>query len=383
MKYTSMTYSPLPKWKVLLQSIFFPNKIDRHDLSRSWVEKKDNYFWLSRSAWSLYLIAKFRIKATGKKNIVVWCPDYFCNSSLAPLRELGVQLKFYQIQEDVNPNIESCLELMKEAKPDLIIAVHYFGKPAELSGLQNISSEIGAWLIEDSAHVAIPVKKIGTYGDFILYSPYKSLPIPDGALLIVRNLGPCKITREMIDNNGLSDLYRILIDSNNSNILRVMLWLIKRIIQKLGIYKLPINTSFDNDGLVVNTKRFIRPRMSLLSKRMLANMLKQIKNDFNIKITNQKLWEEYISSNDIGNNNIDISSINEYIPYLYALVHKSKASAEKTFSELSNNRLPVLTWPDLPPEVRCAPGVHNVAIFLRESRVFLPLHDSLNPCLKV
>lgn len=373
-----LTYAPLPKWNLLLKSILLPHRIDNKELALPWLNEENSYFWLSRSAWSLYLIAKFRIKATGKKNIVVWCPDYFCNSSLAPLRELGVQLKFYQIQEDVNPNIESCLELMKEAKPDLIIGAHYFGKPAKLSGLKAISIEVGAWLIEDAVHVALPIKGIGAYGDFVLYSPHKSLPIPDGALLIVRSQGPCKITREIIDYGGLNDLYRMLADSNNTNILKTMLWLIKRIMQKLGLYNKYIKPSFDKDELIMNTKKFIRPRMSLFSKRMLTNMLSQINNDLHKKITNQKYWDGYIFTNNFGRENIVINSITEYTPYLFALLHKSKESAKYTFSVLSNNRLPVSTWPDLPPEVIQHANSHKVAMALRMRRVYLPLHGSLN-----
>jgi len=351
------------------------------ELARPWVKLESNFFWLSRSAWSLYLIAKFRVRTTGNNRIVVWCPDYFCNSSLAPLRELGVKLKFYQIKEDGNPNIASCMDLISCGKPDLIIAVHYFGKPAELSGLINISSELGAWLIEDAAHVALPVAEIGTYGDFVLYSPHKSLPIPDGALLVVRDQGPCKITQEMINRVGLRCLYRGLTNYKGTNILRVIVWIIKRIIQKLRLHNIYIKSSFFKDETVLNTKCFTSPRMSLFSKNMLASMLKKIDDDLNKKITNQKCWAEYIIKNIVGYS-VDANIVNEYIPYLFVLLHIDKKSAEKTFSKLLNNRLPVSTWPDLPPEVIHYANDHKVAITLRERRVFLPLHIPISYGLK-
>jgi len=350
------------------------------ELARPWVKLESNFFWLSRSAWSLYLIAKFRVRTTGNNRIVVWCPDYFCNSSLAPLRELGVKLKFYQIKEDGNPNIANCMDLISCGKPDLIIAVHYFGKPAELSGLINISSELGAWLIEDAAHVALPVAEIGTYGDFVLYSPHKSLPIPDGSLLIIRDHGPSEISKDMQNKEGLYDLYRFLVKSKYSNISREMVWVIKRTMQKMGLYTTSMKLSFNDSEPVMSFKYFISPNMSLFSKKMLMSMLNKIDDELNKKIINQKCWTEYLIANNIGRKKIRVKNIKGYVPYLFTLLHPNRESAEKTFTDLMGNKLPVSTWPDLPPEVIQHANTHKVAIGLRESRVFLPLHSSLDIC---
>jgi len=114
---------------------------------------------------------------------------------------------------------------------------------------------------------------------------------------------------------------------------------------------------------------------------MLASMLKKIDDDLNKKITNQKCWAEYIIKNIVGYS-VDANIVNEYIPYLFVLLHIDKKSAEKTFSKLLNNRLPVSTWPDLPPEVIHYANDHKVAITLRERRVFLPLHIPISYGLK-
>jgi len=373
-----LTYAPLPSWSILLKSILFRHKIDEKKMALPWLKGWNDFFWLSRTAWSLYLIVKFRIKATGNKKVVVWCPDYFCNASLAPLRDLGVCLKFYQIREDHNPNIENCIELMKSDKPDLIIAIHYFGKPAQLDGLVDISFKTDAWLIEDAAHVALPIKKIGTYGDFVLYSPHKSLPIPDGALFIVRDHGPSKITKELQEKAGLYDLYRSLIKPKYSNRLRVMAWVVKRIIQKLGLYKISVRSSYNENPVIINSSNFIRPRMSFFSKNMLINMLSKIHGDFNEKAVNQKYLMKYISTKNVIANNIDMKCVKEYIPYLFTLSHSNKKNAEATFVELSGNRLPVSTWPDLPPEIINNSNAHKVAIALRDRRVYLPLHSKIS-----
>ena len=156
---SNLTYAPLPKWQHVCKAIVGSSKSDK-ELEVPWGRNGEECFWLSRSSWSLSVISKFRMHVKSRNNICVWLPGYFCNSSIAPLRDLGATLLFYPILKDGNPDLSAFDKMLDDGVPDLIVSVHYFGKPAELSGLQNISSEIGAWLIEDSAHVAIPVKKI-------------------------------------------------------------------------------------------------------------------------------------------------------------------------------------------------------------------------------
>ena len=39
----------------------------------------------------------------------------------------------------------------------------------------------------------LPEGNIGKIGDLVLYSPHKHLPIPNGALLVIRDDGPAKL----------------------------------------------------------------------------------------------------------------------------------------------------------------------------------------------
>ena len=75
----------------------FNNTPTTDSLSAVWMKEGDIGQWFSRSAWSMYVIALWRKQVTGKLNISIWIPNFFCNESLTPLRELGVNFVFYPV----------------------------------------------------------------------------------------------------------------------------------------------------------------------------------------------------------------------------------------------------------------------------------------------
>ena len=56
-----MTNAPLPEWKHLLQVLFNLNSVDDDKILAPWLESDDFGFLLSRSAWSILMIAQIRL----------------------------------------------------------------------------------------------------------------------------------------------------------------------------------------------------------------------------------------------------------------------------------------------------------------------------------
>jgi hypothetical protein len=52
---------------------------------------------------------------------------------------------------------------------------------------------------------------------------------------------------------------------------------------------------------------------------------------------------------------------------------------ENLYGKLIKAKLPASTWPDLPLEVLEDKHVQQMAIFLRQTRFFLPVHRSITP----
>jgi dTDP-4-amino-4,6-dideoxygalactose transaminase len=372
----SLTFAPLPSWGNAFKAVLGSDGPDQ-ELATPWLKGNEEGYWLSRSAWSLYLIAKFRMRVIGKDSLTVWFPDYFCNASIAPLRSLNITLKFFPILKDGNPDLLACEELLNEGKPDLIVAVHYFGKPASVKELSDFSTKNEAWLIEDGAHVLQRVDGIGNYGDFVLYSPHKFLPIPDGGLLISRDSGPGKITKNRLEQFGFNSMHSTIISDGDPSKKMTLKWLAKRLLQRAGVRGKHVQAEFQGDVAVMDVGDSPHPRMSELSKSLLKLILPNLEKESSIRKANQEQWNVRLPNTDIDRA-VFSPLTGSYTPYLAAFSCKNSQVAENTFVSLQSKGLPVSTWPDLPPEVLLDGKKHNVAIELRQTRFFLPVHSSLN-----
>ena len=178
------TAAPLPHLRDVATALLGEDATDAK-LARPWLQGEAAPIWLARSAWSLAALAAARRAISGRVPRL-WLPDYFCNQSTAPLRATDAALAFYPIGEDLLPDWTACRRMAETAPPDLFVLVHYFGAAQPTTDALAFCRTYGALLIEDAAHVLAPAPGIGAAGDATLFSPHKLLPIPDGALLLVK-----------------------------------------------------------------------------------------------------------------------------------------------------------------------------------------------------
>lgn len=381
-----LTQAPLFKWNALLRS-FFSTKPDMDMLGQHWVKNGEVAGWFSKSAWSLAKIAHWRLVQNGK-SCSVWVPDYFCNSSLLPLRAMGIELIFYPVTNEMTPDYKACRQLAKEQKMDLFIITHYMGKPAPVAPAKEICSQNNAWLIEDAAHVLKRVKDIGKYGDFILFSPHKLIAIPDGALLIICPKGPAQFGKNLMNLFGDADKWAEKLAYKSENRvsvvyfpkLYVLIWILKRTLQKIGIRSNKEPKVFFEafpESNAINSTRMIPPTMTLFSAKLLAAQIGDLSKIARLRNRNLIHWQGILANLKISHK-VKVESNNDgrWVPYLAAF-KLDASNTEKQFMEYRNLSLPVMTWPDLPPEVLTGGDNHEVAYSLRHSYVFLPIHHTI------
>ena len=383
-----MTPTPLPTWFSLGRALLRPPR--DVDLAAPWRREGEIAGWLSRSAWSLALIALWRKRSAPASPVRIWMPQFFCNESLVPLRQIGVPLVFYPLDDNLVPDMRACRALADANAPDIFVLVHYFGQPAPAAAARDFCARHGAWLIEDAAHVLRPVDGIGECGDAVLYSPHKHLPVPDGAVLVVRPDGPGKLGTNGLKAIALTsswpgeliELYRQLSPVKRDRA-RSAIWLLKRLLQKAGIrprhrprpFDEPLNRS-DAAGSLPGA-----PFQSRLSRRLLAGLLRSLDDVGRERRRHQLLWDALLLGEPDSYADklwaAERARHREWIPYL-ASYRVDVAAAATLYEAWSRCGLIVTTWPDLPPEVTATAAIHATAWRLRHSRVYLPLHQSLS-----
>ncbi|QQR81388.1 MAG: hypothetical protein IPJ69_04475 [Deltaproteobacteria bacterium] len=234
------------------------------------------------------------------------------------------------------------------------------------------------------------MKGIGSFGDFVLYSPHKHLPIPDGAVLVVRSSGPSQLSEGQINSFGLPNLWPKQLQKfqeqmglhRNRHWVRPMIWLIKRILQKLGIrsWRKKSEPFIDASTIKpIQLSQFSEPDLSFLSKRLLGSILLDMEQVSKRRQHNQALWDKVLFQSSISNKIVPAERPieNEWLPYLAA--YKTEFStALEIYEYLESKNFPVTSWPDLPPEVNMNREFHNRAWNLRHTRFYLPIHQSLN-----
>jgi lipid II:glycine glycyltransferase (peptidoglycan interpeptide bridge formation enzyme) len=384
-----LTLSPLPELALLFKSLF-TSVSSKEMIANRWHKDGEKGVFFSRSSWSIAYIAFLRLKINHYKKVDIWIPDYFCNESLIQLRHVGLNIVFYQINDKMTPNMSSLSELLEKGKPDIFLFVHYFGKPISANNIKEFCKKNDTWLIEDAAHVLFPVKGIGVFGDFVLYSLHKHLPIPDGSILVLRKNGPSNFDDSKIVTFSQKDIineFIIHIKKNElvfhnklSLIIRNLKWLFKRLIQKSGIVNsLAISVSNFNNNPNLSTYEIIPPSISNISIKMLTHLSLELDRIACVRKENQLIFDYIIDRNNIYSQNIhypERSILNSWHPYLSEYILE-EGMGDFIYKNLIKVGFPVSTWPDLPPEVISNKDKHNTALYLRNSRIFLSVHQSL------
>lgn len=362
-----------------------------HVLAAPWHDPSGVAGWLSRSSWSLALIAMWRKTQVPAASVSVWLPDYFCNGSLVALRQTGSKLLFYPVMADRTPDIAACRALAeREGAPDIFVLVHYFGQAAPATAAREFCARQRAWLVEDAVHALRPVQGIGASGDFVLYSPHKHLPIPDGAVLVVRGDGPAGFGAAGLSAFGAShewpdslrDLEGRVAGSRVRELARPVIWILKRLMQKFGVRSwrtpaLPFRDPVPSSGIVKAS--LCSPRASRIGRRLVAAVVGDLPSVARRRQRHQLIWDELLRPDFPQGHALAAAERpvqRSWTPYLAAYCAPT-GSASEIYDEWQQKGLCTTTWPDLPPEVASNHQYHANAWQLRDSRVYLPVHQSL------
>jgi dTDP-4-amino-4,6-dideoxygalactose transaminase len=105
---------------------------------------------------------------------------------VTPVETVGAEPAFYPIGRRLEVDL-SALEAAIGAPTRAIVIIHYLGFPGPIREVRELCRRRGLALIEDCAHALygnLGDRPLGSFGDLAIFSPWKSLPLPDGGLLV-------------------------------------------------------------------------------------------------------------------------------------------------------------------------------------------------------
>lgn len=320
-----------------------------------WLRPGDRGWLLSRTCWSLAIVAELVAARLGRPARVA-LPAWFCGQSLAPLRHGGAHLQFLPVDEAGDADWTAARDA------DVAVAVHAFGRRNRLAGARAAAPLV----VEDCAHVLMPVPGIGESGDVVLYSPHKLLGLPEGAVLVLRPTGhdlAAGVTARLADAPSSPSPAR---------------WRIKRSIQALlpdrARRALPPVGQPDmaTDPAEGEVAAFGAPSSLALALLGVADLEREAA----CRRANSLALRRAIE----GLSGLaPLFAEDGPAPYRFALRAATAEAAAATYDRLRRARLPVESWPDLPPEVMAAPDRFGAALALRRTVLLLPVHGALHP----
>ena len=130
----------------------------------------------------------FRALVERTPGLTVLAPDYNSGNEILAIRAAGARVAYYPIDRRMQLDPAGIARLCDRHQPDLLYVIHYAGWPQPMPALMDLCRERGMLLVEDCAlsllSEAADGRPLGSFGDWSVFCLYKTLPLPNGALLV-------------------------------------------------------------------------------------------------------------------------------------------------------------------------------------------------------
>jgi perosamine synthetase len=114
----------------------------------------------------------------------VLLPAFHCRSMVAPILAVGATPVFYGITEELQYDFADLTRRISRERTRAIMVPHFFGRIQNLAPLRELCGE-RIVLIEDCAHALLSAsdRQLGEWSDYVIASPRKFVPVPEGGFL--------------------------------------------------------------------------------------------------------------------------------------------------------------------------------------------------------
>ncbi len=165
-------------------------------LSLSAREKRDLPFPLNAERVQLWYLGRNAIYAAlgalgMKPGETVLVPTYTNGVEVAAIAARRLNVEQVRIRPDFTLDVDDLDEKLARTGAKLVLAIHYLGFAQPIDDIVAVARKHGARVFEDCALsflARLPDgRPVGTAGDLAIFSVYKTLPVPDGAALVIND----------------------------------------------------------------------------------------------------------------------------------------------------------------------------------------------------
>lgn len=107
-----------------------------------------------------------------------------------PIRTSAIDYAFYPVDERLRPDLDALEAQLRSGVFQLVFLIHYFGVPqVDVEQFVALCHSYGVKVIEDCAHTllgGLEGRRLGSYGDYAIFSIHKSTATPDGGFFLDR-----------------------------------------------------------------------------------------------------------------------------------------------------------------------------------------------------
>ena len=129
----------------------------------------------------------FRALVARRPGLTVLAPDYNSGNEILALRAAGARIHYYSVDRRMQLDLDAIQALCDRYRPDVLYVIHYIGWAQPIAPLADFCRTREMLLVEDCALSLLSEvdgRPLGSFGDWSVFCLYKTLPVPNGALLI-------------------------------------------------------------------------------------------------------------------------------------------------------------------------------------------------------
>jgi dTDP-4-amino-4,6-dideoxygalactose transaminase len=140
-------------------------------------------FYRARNA--IYYL--FRALLERRPGLSVLVPDYYSGNEVLAMRAAGATIHYCPLDVKLQLDLDEVERRCERHQPDMLYVIHYLGWAQPMPALADLCRRRGMLLVEDCALALLSDldgRPLGSFGDWSIFCLYKTLPVPNGAILV-------------------------------------------------------------------------------------------------------------------------------------------------------------------------------------------------------